>query len=1345
VIGRVVAGRFQLLTEAGSGGMGTVYRARDVTDGATVAVKILNGRELREAARFDQEASILSGLTHPAIVRYLANGIAESGERFIAMEWLEGEDLATRLERKPVTIAETIAVARRAAEALAYAHARGIVHRDVKPENLFLPALTIERLKVLDFGIARLTRGARKLTATGSVVGTPGYMAPELVRGERDITPRADVFSLGCVMFQCLTGRPVFEADDATALLAKILLQDAPRAREIVPTLPPALDAVVARMLAKDPGRRLADAQAVIAELDALGPFDDLEGGGVEARRRAQPALTQSEQRIACVVIAGPSTTAERRWRGETAPLSAVDDEGLAAAPQRRLGALEDDLVRVHGARLHTLPDGAVVLTLPDVGKATDQAARAARCALAMRAVLPDVPLVVSTGPGRFSAWSVAGEVIDNGMRLLRGTAPGAIRLDDVAVGLLDTRFEIRRDGTAPFLRGERDMFEVKRNLLGKATDFVGRGREMSVLTNLYAGTLAESMASAVLVVGAAGVGKSRLRQEFVDWVQRQPARGEVLFGIGDSLGAGSPFATLGRAIRRAAGIHEAEAIEIKRDKLAERVGRQVDRDARARVTAFLGEIANVRFPDGDNDALRAARANPQLMGDGMRRAWEDWLVAECAAHPVLMVIEDLHWGDLGTVSFVDAALRNLRDQRFMVLALARPDVDEQFPNLWQARAPQVISLGPLSKRASEKLVREALGDVSDAAVEAIIERADGNAFYLEELIRANAAGRAHSLPDSVLGMVQARLDAEGNEAKRVLRAAAVFGERFSRSGVAALLGGEAELADVSDAIERLAARELVSRAATPEGRADAEFTFAHALVREAAYAMLTDDDRLLGHRLAGAWLEQAGAGDAMALAEHFRRGGEPARAVRWYQRAAAQALRANDLVAAIERAEIGMASHATAEAAGQLRLIQAEGHVWRGELDVALARALEAAALLAPGSGAWLRAQAQAIIAAAKHGRLDVVERQVTLVRETPCAPDATARNAQVICLSWAANYLVFGGRTAAADTLILRIAELAGDFAQIEPQALGLVHQVRAARASAAGDLGRCLGGLESALQAFEQAGDLRNACAVRTNLGYLYCELGDFQRAEAALRQASVASDRMGLFDLTAAVLQNLGRVLGQRGDLAEAARLEREAIDDFGRQGDPRMEGAARTYLAEILIAGGDYVGAEREAAAAIATLVGAPSLQVAALGVSSRARLGRGDVEGALEAGRAAHEALERLGEIEEGESMVRLAFAEAFEQSGARDDARRALAVAHQRLLARAERIEEPAWRTRFLHAVPVNARILALAEEWRAPVAVAIASAPAPAAAPPPAEAGPAPVDLGAPRRTTTGSNAVA
>jgi tetratricopeptide (TPR) repeat protein len=1283
--------------------MGAVYRARDLTDGQTVAVKVLTGREVREAERFDLEAAILADLTHPAIVRYIAHGV-EGGDHFIAMEWLEGEDLAARLDRQALAVSESVAMARRAAEALAYAHTRGIVHRDIKPENLFLPGGSIGRLKVLDFGIARLTRGGRKLTLTGSVIGTPGYMAPELVRGDRNITPRADVFSLGCVLFQCLTGRAVFEAEEATALLAKILLQDAPRAKEFAPGLPDALDDVVASMLAKDPTKRLPDARAVIDALGKLGA-GDLEGlVTADQRKRPQVALTASEQRIACVVIAGPSPTAEERWRGSTPPLGVMmEDSRRHQSLMGRIEALEGDLRRVHGARMHPLPDGSVVVVLSDAGKATDQAARAARCALAVHAELPDVPLVVSTGPGRFSAREVVGEVIDGGMRLLRGTAPGAIRLDDMAVGLLDARFEIRRDGTASFLRAERDVFEVKRNLLGKASDFVGRGREMSMLSNLYASALAESTASAVLVTGAAGVGKSRLRQEFVEWVGGQRERAEVLFGIGDSLGAGSPFAMIGLCIRRAAGIQEGEPLEERRRKLIERVGRHVDHEVVPRVAAFLGEIANVPFPDEHSEALKMARQNPQLMGDAMRRSWEDWLLAECAAHPVLLLLEDLHWGDLGTVSFIDAALRNLRDQPLMVLALARPDVHARFPDLWNGREMQVIRLSPLSKRASEKLVREALGTgVTDAIVEQIIARADGNAFYLEELVRAAAAGRHEGLPDSVIGMVQARLDAEGVQARRVLRAASVFGERFSCGGVSALLGGESELPDVTEWLELLSGRELVARAATAERRGDVEFTFTHALVREAAYAMLTQDDRVLGHRLAGAWLEEAGASDVMALAEHFRRGEEPGRAVRWYERAAEQALKANDLTAAIERAELGISCGAVGEDAGALRLIEAEGHVWRGEFAEAERRALEAAAARAPGSASWLRAVGSAIVSAAKQGKLDVVEEQVRRVSQVQ--PEAGGRGAQISCLAWGATYLIFGGRTAAADQLMALVSEISRGLPDIDPQAQALMHQVRSFRASAAGDLGGCLNGMEAALVAFEQAGDLRNACMVRSNLGYMYCELGDFARAEVAMRQALAAAERMGLREVSAAVQHNLGRVLGVSGQMAEGARLEREAIASFGKQGEPRLEGVARTYLSEILVASGDYAAAEKEAALAAESLRVAPSLRVAALGALARARLGRGDADGGLEAAREAHAELTVLGEIEEGESSVRLCYAEALSQNGAVEEARAALETARERLLARAARIEEPSWRHRFLHDVPVNARILALAEQWAFP-----------------------------------------
>ena len=378
MIEQVVAGRFQLLAQAGVGGMGAVYRARDLATGATVAVKILTGREVREAQRFDQEGAILAGLVHPAIVRYIAHGIADSGARYIAMEWLDGEDLASRLEREHPTVAETVTLARRTAEALAYAHKRGVVHRDIKPGNLFLPGGAVDRLKVLDFGIARLTSGAGRLTRTGKVIGTPGYMAPELVRGAREITPRADVFSLGCVMFQCLTGRAVFEAEAPTALLAKILLVEAPRVRDLAPHVPASVDECVGRMLAKNPEDRLADAGEILELLSALGPLGDARAVGAAGMGGATIALTASERRIACVVIAGPSATGERRWSGDTPPAGTLqtDDEAVLAGQLRRLMAIEEDLARRHGARIHPLPDGSVVVSLPEPGFDSDHQER---------------------------------------------------------------------------------------------------------------------------------------------------------------------------------------------------------------------------------------------------------------------------------------------------------------------------------------------------------------------------------------------------------------------------------------------------------------------------------------------------------------------------------------------------------------------------------------------------------------------------------------------------------------------------------------------------------------------------------------------------------------------------------------------------------------------------------------------------------------------------------------------------------------------------------------------------------------------------------------------------------
>ncbi len=867
--GTIIADRFVLASEAGSGGMGTVFRAVDTLDGAEVAVKLLRGQQAIDIERFEREAGVLAELRHPGIVRYVAHGASRAGERYLAMEWLEGEDLAGRMFRLRLTVAESLRVMRRSAAALAFAHERGLVHRDVKPSNIFIVRGDLDEVKLLDFGIAHVTRDQPRLTGTGVVLGTPGYMAPEQLESSGAGDPRIDVFSIGCVLFECLTGRPAFEGAHVMAVLAKILLQETPRAREVRPDLPEPLDALISRTMAKAPGDRFADAAAVLDELTALddtdlGPPVSVARPGLAltlpaASDKAPISITRSEQRLVTVVFAGdPDADASMPRRGPATP---------------QLEAALD----VYGGQLTELPGRSLLVTQWGAGSAVDRAERAAQCALTLRAHLPDVSICVATGRGLVSARVVEGEIIDRGVRMLARTRPGAIKLDEVSAGMLEPRIEVVRQGSSFTLGLDRIDQGAPPRLLGKPSAFLGRSRELSTLEGVLNGCISEPVASAVLVIGAAGTGKSRLRREFLEKVRLHHDRVEMVTGGADSLCPGTPFGILADAVRRAAGIRDGEPIEVKRRKLLQRIGPAPSGRDRVAIAPFLGELIGAPFPDDDDKALRAARENAMLMGDAMRAAWEAWLERECAAHPVLLVLEDLHWADAASVRLIDSTLRNLRELPLMVLVLARPEVQTQFPGLWAERDVQTIKLGPLARKASERLVRDALGaGVSDKVMGRVLDRADGNPFYLEELVRAVAGGREEALPDSVLGTVEARLDAEGSEAKRVLRAASVFGDRFSRAAVAWLLGGELHKNDVGAWLTALAAHELVTPTGNPGTSGDTGYVFRHTLVREAAYAMLTDGDRTLGHRLAGEWLETHGSTDATAMAEHFRRGGIP-------------------------------------------------------------------------------------------------------------------------------------------------------------------------------------------------------------------------------------------------------------------------------------------------------------------------------------------------------------------------------------------------------------------------------------------------------------------------------------
>lgn len=1278
--------------------MGEVFRARDRLSGEVVAVKVLLAGKGPETARFEREAQVLAELSHPGIVKYVDHGITPQGQPYLAMEWLEGEDLFTRFGHRGLSIDESLTLASRVADALGAAHARGIVHRDLKPTNLFLEGGDPGRVKLLDFGIAQLGGGPR-VTQTGVLVGTPGYMAPEQARGENPTDARADVFSLGCVLFECLTGKPAFSGDHLMAILAKVLLEDPPLIRALRPEISAGLEGLVARMLAKVPSDRPPNGDAVKRALDALstGDLEDLSPPPPSIRRPV--SLTSRELVALSVVLIGrerPDDVAGAQTLGTAEAASAAE-------------AIRKE-TEAFGGRLEPMPGGVALVTLVGVGVATDQAVHAARLALALRRHAVGRPMALATGGGQVAADRLpVGDAIDRAVKMLAavsrvsGSAEaegGPIAIDELTAGLLDERFDVRKGEVGRELFGERDLADGARTLLGKPTPCIGRDRELAMLEQMFAECVDEPMAQEVLLTAPAGVGKSRVAHEFIRLIERRGEAVSIWIGRGDSLRAGSAFGLLGQAIRGACEIREGEPLEARREKLAARVERHVDEANRRRVAEFLGELIGAPFPDEGSVLLREARKDAQVMSDQMRMAWEDFVRAETRAKPVLLVLEDLHWGDQPTVRFVDEALRALRNKPLMVLSLARPEVHELFPKLRNERAVQEIRLKELSRRASERLVRQVLGEgVAQETVDRLATQADGNAFYLEELIRATVERRGETLPGTVVAMVQSRLGALPSEARRVLRAASVFGEAFWPGAVAALLGGAGGLDLVRRALGELAQGEVVMRRRESRFPSEEEFAFRHALLREGAYATLTQPDRELGHKLAGAWLSKLGETDPIVLAEHFEQGGEPAKAGGYYLRAADQALAASDTAAAILRAKRGLSCGVPEPLRVELLGMLCEAHGWRMEWDDAAHYAEEVMRLAPPGSGPWAQGVLAKLMDTMYHGRREQFLAAVAALKDVMPAPDAIVPVG--VALNYAAFYLAAGGQVAIAERFLQRIHAIIEPIADREPMALGLGYVADAyLSVYAKEDIGTSWARVKGAKDRMMEAGYRRGTDIARMFTGMVLWLLGAFD--EAASELTSVMSDDRELGPMSSVRWLSLAGARLDAGDIQGAKEVAEDLVVSGRAQGVGWREGRGLWMLAEALLRQGDLAGAEASAREALERLSVLPLEQVAATATLAAVHLAAGRAGEAVSSARVAMARYRALGACGffRGQSL-RVVYAESLFAAGEENAARAAIAEARDHLLKQADTIADLDYRRSFLENVPENARTLELARCW--------------------------------------------
>jgi serine/threonine protein kinase/tetratricopeptide (TPR) repeat protein len=1307
----VGAGRFLLQGPVGVGGMGTVYRARDRETGAPVAVKVLTDRSASDVERFFREAAVLSEIDDPAVVRYIAHG--HDPRPYLVMEWLDGCDLGEHLAQNRPTIAGSVALIRRVARALASVHARGVVHRDLKPSNLFLVEKSLEQIKIIDFGIALANYATRALTAPNAIMGTPEYMAPEQARESRQIDVRADVFSLGGVLFHCLAGRPPFTGIHPMAVLAKLLLEEAPDISELRDDVPDALSDLVKRMLCKDPAGRPGGAAALVAELDAIDLRD---------RRRfhdssVRLSLTGEEDRIASVLVVG---SLERPTPGVPAPRKNSDDrkdgveETLTMGPGQNVRLAVAGAALRYGGWMNWLVDGTLVVLFPDAEVATDAANRAARCALEVGGLAPEHPVSLVMGWRREGFGSPIGDLLDRGAGLLEASR-GRVRIDSLTAGLLDARFEVESSEQGLSLKGERAVAGTARRVLGKVVPFVGREREMRMLQGFV--EEAESSAQAVLLTGEPGVGKSRLRHELLQWARERGEPVTIWIARGDPMRAAAPLGMLGDLVRQAAQIQIGEEIAVRRQKLVDRAARHVGEAGVTRVAEFLGEIIGTRFLAdqrlGPSDAafavsppfrqewieLRAARQDKMLMADQMRRAWLDFLEAECRAQPVIVVLEDLQWGDRGTNEYIDASLRVLKQLPLFVLALARPEVRTLFPDLWSARGLNEMRLSGLSRKACERLSAQLLGEMGSREVaEGIWRRSAGNPFLLEELVRARGAGHHGDLPETALAMVQSRLGVLDAEARRLLRAASVFGQAFWPGGLRALLGEDTTAAEIYKRLSELEEREWIVERPETSRKGERAYAFMYDLMREAAYAMLTGDNRKRGHALAARWLEQNGEADPLVLAQHFELGGEPERAVQWYHDAAERALSGNDFAGAIERAERAIQLGAGGEVLGQLSAICAEAHSWRGEYEPAERWALAAMQALPEGSERWCAGVALLSLASERLGHH---ERLVALheMLETRWSPEI-ASGPQVAAMAQLARQMLFIGAYDRTLSLLGKV-ELVADRFEDCPGVIGELWAVRGLLATFTGDSATAVEKQSTAVTCFERAGDLRRVCLQRCNVGSYENELGACSDAAEHLRRALVDSERMGLVQIMGLAKLNLGMSLLCLGAVEEARTLLEQSIASFAAQSDRRMEGYAHLYLARALLRTGDLAGGKAEARRAVDLSPLAPAFEPYARAVLAQVLLRGGQPEEALDEARRATERLEALGTIEEGEPLVRLVYARALEATGDAEGAIAALRAAHTRLNERAARISRPEYRVSFLQNVAENAQTIDLFRGW--------------------------------------------
>ena len=1273
--------------------MGDVYRATDETTGTPVAVKILKAKARSvDRTRFKREIRILADLRHPGVVHYVDHGISDEQQLFLVMEWLEGTDLATRLASGQIGLRDGVEIVRRAAQAMAAVHARGIVHRDLKPSNIFIIRKgRSHAIKLIDFGMVKIPDPDDYYTQRGTFLGTPWFIAPEQAKGH-EVDARADVYSLGAVLFRLVTGRNALESRHLIAYLGRLVLEDAPRASSIRPDVPEELDELLARLLKRAPNERPADAgelSRLLARLPELSneparvtpsapppPMEQTLSGLLRGRMTSSPPppgaqalLGSLESRVVAVMLAQLPTAT------------------LAAGTGHRLLAILGDR-----ARFEPLREGQIVAALGLERTRGDETIRAARGALFLAKTVPGARIAVAIGRAVAGRRGLAGEALEGAATQLQTLQTPGIRCDLASLSLLDGHFVLEEDEQGARLLREDIADNEPRPFLGKTIPIIGRTRELESLVAVFDEVQKDRRPRAVVVVGPAGCGKSRIRKEVVRRLRAELPAIDVLLARGDPTLSYRGVTDVGRALRARMGIRDGETQEVQAMKLVRYVSMRPGFPTNA--VDFLGEFVGTT-PMENSQLLRTAREAPPVMSARIFCAVESLCMRDADFAPQLLILEDFDKVDETSVALAEWLL-DCSKLPLTVIAFARQAIDSRFPKLWEGRDVTRVTLGPLPRAACEHLAREAAPDLNTEALTRIIHQAEGNPLFLEELVRHAATGR-DDLPLSVQSLIQNRLDALPEFQRQVLRAATVFGEVFWTEGLCSLLDRDCE-----PDLEQLHQAELVERHTVTRVSGHTQWAFRHSLVRDTAFASLLDEDRAEYHRRAAEWLVLVGAPDPAALAMHAEAGNDRARAVELYARASSLAFGKGQTEAALDFATRGVVCADDPAMRSRCLLQRAQILSWMGRFKEQREAAKSAASLSSPGSDLWAEAKRLAATALREEGRGSEADALMTAALQQPNASTLSPGTRSRMLSEWS-RVLVELGRAQEG----LHLAERALVEAETD-HGIDLNARLRAldSRSLAINFLNDFSGSVDSTSAVVELAdemGELVLATRARVNLGFSLTRVGCINEGEKQLEQALHDARMVRMPAGEGFALHNLGRIYARKRDLDTAIDLERQSSEIGERIGHYRLTLLSRIYEAMFLAWRRGPEDLNRAVLLVELARADAPTLpfaEVEATIAQAQVDRARNDLRAAL---RRCNEALERvasLGAVEEGEEGLHLTRLFVLIDLGREDDADFAARDAYDCVRSRCARLGRKEHREAYLSNIYECRKIIDIAAD---------------------------------------------